>query len=366
TDEKEDADKIGLDPTAEKAIQALIAGGLAIVIGYLLSPAHQYWALISAFVVFFGTETIGRTIIKASQRFLGTLFGAIAGFGLVHIVAGRPLLEVALLFFCIFMGFYLIQISYALMIFWITMLLSIMYSILLGGISEQLLEARVLDTFIGAGLGALATAFLFPHKSKDKVRDSMTEFLTLLKENVSAHLKKFTGNESTEGHAHQAFELDEKLQQIKDDAEPFTKRPMNLGRSEIEHQLTVFTALNYYAKHLVSSTDRKESLNLDASIRSLLEHVENSVHENIETLCGMLAEKRSGPAVVWDLKAERERLERSPDDEDDGKADQSRQLIYDLYYIWRINKAVLSMSKDFGAEVKRKDNARDKIKPNAN
>lgn len=346
--------KKGLQPATKKAIQAVAAGVISITLGYLLTPAHQYWILLSGFVVFFGTESVRNTIVKAFNRFAGTLFGAIVGFGMDHLLSTVPFLEVPFIFFCIFMGFYLIPISYALMIFWITMLLAMMYNLLLGGISEQLLASRVIDTLIGAGLGAGATAFLLPQKTKDKVRETMVGFLISLKENVAVHLDAFMGNEMPDNHAHQAFELDEKLQQVKDDATPITRRPSYLRRPYIEHRITVFTAMNYYAKHLVASTGRTRKSRIDPTTMEMIKHVDACLSKNIDTLCQLLQEEEDKKhATVWELKNEREFIERSPDT--NGENPIQAQFIYDLYYIWRINKAIVSLAKDLGAQIKQNE-----------
>lgn len=349
TDNNQKQKKAGLQPETKKAIQAVSAGVISILLGYLLTPTHQYWILLSGFVVFFGTESAGNTVVKAFNRFAGTFFGAIAGFGIDHVLSGVPFLEIPFIFLCVFMGFYLIPISYALMIFWITMLLAMMYNLLLGGISESLLASRVIDTFIGAGLGALATTFLLPRKTIDKVRETSVAFLSLLKENVGVHLDKFTGTQTRESHAHQAFELDERLQQVKDDAKPVTRGPNYVRRSEIEHRITVLTAMNYYAKHLVASTDHSGQMKLNPALLKNLEHVKMRVSENIDTLCHLLEEKENKNCTVWDLANQRELIERSPDTPGDHPV--QMKLIYDLYYVWRINKAVLSLSRDLGAQV---------------
>lgn len=345
-------DNYRLTPATKRALQAVTAGVISILLGYMLTPAHQYWILLSGFVVFFGTESTGNTIIKAINRFSGTLFGAIVGFGVDHLISGMPAVEIPLLFLCIFFAFYFIPISYAYMIFWITMLLAIMYNLLLHGINEQLLLSRVIDTLIGAGLGASATAFLLPIRTKDKVRETMADFLSLLKENVTVHLDKFNHLENKGAEAHQAFELDQKLEMVKGEAEPLTRRPGYLGRSGMEHQLTVLTAMNYYAKHLVASTNRTRSL-LREDIVDALKYVNTCLNENIDTLCRLIQSKDKKNAVVWDLKAERELIERAPDQNDE--REEKTSLIYDLYYIWRINKAVISLSKDLGAQVQKKE-----------
>src|SRR5436309_11432912 len=105
--------------------------------------------------------------------------------------------------------------SYAVFIFWVSMLLVITFELMLGGGIEQILVLRVIDTLIGAVLSATAAAFLFPHKTTDKIRHTMIDFLSNLKEYVAAYLNKFDGVLMVEALAGKALGLDQKLQQIK-------------------------------------------------------------------------------------------------------------------------------------------------------
>ena len=51
-EEKEDEEESkGLKPSTRKAIQALIAGILAIVAGELIAPAQPYWVLLTTFII---------------------------------------------------------------------------------------------------------------------------------------------------------------------------------------------------------------------------------------------------------------------------------------------------------------------------
>lgn len=354
---KNDIQEDGLQPSTKKALQAILAGIISIILGYLLSPAHQYWILLSSFVVLLGTESVGRTLVKAFQRFAGTFFGAIAGFYLAHSVSGQAHLEISLLFLCVFMAFYLFSISYALMIFWITMLLSIMYDLLLGGISEQLLQARVLDTLIGAGMGFIVSAVIFPKKTKDMVADTIVEFLSDLQEYVGEYLERFVGERATTSLADKALDLDETLQQVRNEAKPLHNSPGTLGRAGIERRLTVLTAINYYAKHLTASANRETTMTFDESLKQTLKLIDSRLSENFDTLCQLMSGK-GHHASVWDLEKERESIERSPD-KTIAKDVKQKQLIHDMYYVWRINQAIVSLAKDLGAQTKGKDKNKD-------
>ncbi|TCP30019.1 fusaric acid resistance family protein [Scopulibacillus darangshiensis] len=342
----------GMEVSTKRALQAILAGTMSIVLGYLLSPSHQYWILLSAFVVLLGTESVGRTFVKAFQRFAGTLLGAVVGFFLAHAVSGRIDLEISILFFCVFMAFYLFPISYALMIFWITMVLAIMYDILLGGISEQLLFARVLDTLIGAAIGFLVSALVFPKRTKDKVADTIEDFLFDLKAYLKDYLGRFAGAQPLTNLADKALDLDVLLQQVRDEARPLHNTPGTLGRSGIERRLTVLTAVNYYAKHLTASTNRGIIRDADESLRQTLHHVQSRIEDNLNVLCRLISGKSGHQESVWELEKERERIERLPDKRSLNVLNHDK-LIYDLYYVWRINQAVVSLAKDMGARSKR-------------
>jgi len=113
-----------LRPSTRQAIQVAIATGLAIIAGELISPSRWYWAVIAAFVIFNGTTSRGEVLTKGWQRLLGTLAGVLAGVLIATLVNGNTYISLVLIFACMFSDFYLIQIAYGLMIFWITTMLA--------------------------------------------------------------------------------------------------------------------------------------------------------------------------------------------------------------------------------------------------
>lgn len=131
-DEEEIDEKYGMRLSTQKAFQAALSGGISIAVGYTISPSHQYWVLLANLVILFGTETVGRTVIKAGERFMGTLVGALFGFMIAHLISGHLFLDMLFLFSCVFMAFYFVSLSYAIMIFFMTMMLANMYDLLLG------------------------------------------------------------------------------------------------------------------------------------------------------------------------------------------------------------------------------------------
>jgi uncharacterized membrane protein YgaE (UPF0421/DUF939 family) len=330
----------------KKAIQAFIAGALSIVLGYAISPAHPYWILLTAFLVLLGTESVGRTYLKGFQRSYGTILGAIVGFGLAKLVEGHIVPELFLLFMSIFFAHYFFAVSYTTMSFLITMLVSFMYDILLGGISGQLLIARVFDTLIGAAIAVAVSTVLFPRKTKDRVADASVDFLAELKVYLSSYLESFIDKSVTPVTiTDKAFKMDEKLQEIRDEAKSILKKPGSYSRSGIIRWLTVLIAIHYYAKHLIASSNRKIISNQNEELSTTLKHVDHIIQKNIDSLCQLIKGKETS-VIVWGLEKERELIERSP--EKNGRTE--THMIHYLYYIWRINQTIVSLATDLGAK----------------
>ncbi|WP_341357238.1 FUSC family protein [Rossellomorea sp. y25] len=335
-----------LKPSTRKAIQALVAGTLAIIVGELIAPAQPYWVLLTTFIIQIGTESVGRTYMKAFQRSVGTVIGAILGFGAAKLVSGNSELEVFLLFVVLFLAFYLFTVSYTLMSLFITMLIAFMYDLLLGGISMQLMGARVIDTIAGALIALTVSAFVFPKKTKDKVADAFDDFLEELGGYVSSYIKTFT-NIDEKPLTDQAFDLDQKLQSIKDEAQSLLQRPGSMTRSGIGRWITVVTATNYYAKHLLASSHRKVPSKVSDELNSVFKQTEEKITHNIETLRELLKEKENAQ-VLWSISVEREKIETLAP----SRLKSQMDLIHHLYYVWKINQSIVALGEELGAEVK--------------
>ncbi|WP_257352147.1 FUSC family protein [Pseudalkalibacillus decolorationis] len=336
----------GLKLSTKKAYQALVAGTLSIIVGMIISPTQPYWVLLTAFIVLLGTESIGRTYIKGFERSFGTVIGAAVGFGMAKLVSGHSILEIILLFLVIFLAFYLFSVSYTLMSVFITMLIAFMYDLLLGGITFQLLEARVIDTIAGAAIALSVSTVIFPKKTKDKVADTFDDFLTELNPYVTDYVKGFREDVNVKELTDSAFSMDQKLQSIKDEARSLLQRPGALSHSGIARWITIFTAINYFARHLIASSYRKNFDYPDELVKVFIQ-IEEKLDHNIETLRELIkGTKRT--ATVYSLKNEREQIERLAP----SRNQSHRDLIHHLYYVWRINQSLVALAVDLGAREK--------------
>jgi uncharacterized membrane protein YgaE (UPF0421/DUF939 family) len=340
-DDDENEEK-GLKASTKKAYQALVTGALSIVIGQFISPAKPYWILLTAFVVLLGTESIGRIYTKGFQRSLGTIIGAVLGFTLAKLLTGQSFIEVTFIFVVVFLAFYLLTVSYTLMNVFITMLIAFMYDILLGGITFSLIGARVLDTIIGAAIALGVSTFIFPKKTKDKVGESITDFFSELKPFVTEYVRGFREDVNIKELSESAFQLDQKLQVIKDESQSLFQRPGSATHSDISRWTTVLAAINYYARHLVASSYRK-GFEYPKELVQVFISMEEKLNYNIDSLNCLIKGTELKP-IIYSLEHEQEQIERLAP----SRKQSQRDLIHHLYYVWRINKSIAELAVELG------------------
>lgn len=154
--------------SSRQAVQVAVAGMLAILVGSLISGQRYYWAVIAAFVSFAGTGTRFDITRKSLLRVLGTLTGLVAGVLVAHLTNGHVVAALAVVVASIFCGNYLMRISYAYMIFFLTIMLSELYAIL-GEFSDQLLLLRLAETAAGAAVGIAVALVVTPVSTRDTI-----------------------------------------------------------------------------------------------------------------------------------------------------------------------------------------------------
>ncbi|GMA22860.1 hypothetical protein GCM10025864_06190 [Luteimicrobium album] len=178
--------------TTRQALQVTLAGALAIVAGMLVNPERYYWAVIAAFVAFTGTGTRFETVRKSANRVLGTLAGLVAGIGLAMLTTGDVRWSLAIIVVSIFCGFYLVRVSYAYMIFFVTIIVSQLYGIL-GEFSDALLLTRLVETAVGGAIGVVVALVVAPVSTRDAVALAERGVLDELRELVAVAARHARG-----------------------------------------------------------------------------------------------------------------------------------------------------------------------------
>jgi uncharacterized membrane protein YccC len=243
-----------LTETGRRAVQAAVATGLAVVAGAAIASGRQYWAALAAFLVLGGTETIEETFLKGLQRVAGTIIGAVAGFGATAITGPDPKIVLPLLGISVFAAMYLRTISYALMVFWTTMMLSLLYEFL-GVLTSETLEVRVMETMIGAVIALATAALLLPIRTRQKLNTDAVAFVQTLDAIIQASLSRLATTADIGQLSSRALELDQQYRRLTASAEPLLRLPGALRLDGIERRLTAAAALTYYARQLVKAVE---------------------------------------------------------------------------------------------------------------
>ena len=336
-----------LEPSARQAIQVGIASSLAIVAGELLSSARWYWAVIAAFVTFSGTSSRGETLTKGWQRVLGTIVGV--GFGVVvaTIVDGNTVASIALIFLCMFAGFYLMKVAYGLMIFWISTMLALLYG-LLGEFSVGLLLTRIEETAIGAAIGILVACLVLPTSTRETVDGNLRGFLTELAELVGLAGDRL-GGEPIEELTSQARQLDRTFTELRNNAKPLTTGVAGVHRrSRVRRAVNVMGACDEYARGLA----RVSAAAPTAALSDQLRRSAQQVQANIVTLAGIRDGRRQAPLESADrqLDAAYETIDGDPP-----AGAEHRRLAAAVGYLRQLDLAVVTLADELTHEITNAD-----------
>ncbi len=281
----------GLALHTRQAVQVGVATSLAIVVGELISSDRWYWAVIAAFVVFAGASSRGDVLSRGWERVLGTAGGVVAGMGLALLVGGNLVLSLVLLFACVFLALYLVRISQAMMAFWITAVLALLYGVI-GQFSVQTLLLRVEETAVGGALGMLAAFLVLPTRSRTAFGDALVEAVDAVVEGLTVSVDRILGRAGERHPLDVARELDASLATVRTRARPLehpvARRPLRRG---VHHTVRIVAGLDYYVRMLASLSETARS----PGWAGTLDPAAARVRQNLEGLRQILREGY-GPA----------------------------------------------------------------------
>lgn len=245
-----------MDLTSRQALQVALSVAVAIVAGDALSAQRYYWAVIAAFVVFTGTTTVADTVVKATNRVMGTVVGLVAAIALADATAGHTYAALAVILGSLFLGFYLLRVSYGLMIFFITIMVGQLYA-LLHEFSDGLLVLRLEETAIGAAAGIAVALLVLPIKVSDTYEAARTDLVGALADLLRNSASRLRSPRFDLAADADARAVDAKLQQLISVASPLA-RPLLFGSDggRMGRRIALWTACAFHARALARSTRR--------------------------------------------------------------------------------------------------------------
>ncbi|TBY81243.1 FUSC family protein [Rhizobium leguminosarum] len=237
------------NPLLRSALQITLASALAMGFGLLLSRDRWFWAVLAAFLVFTNTNSRGDTAMKALSRSLGTVFGIAMGLLLATLISGEPVIAIPIAGICIFLAFYFLQVSYATMTFFISIVLCLVYG-MTGVLTLDLLQLRIGETLIGAVAGTAVAFLVFPARTRGALDAALARWFQALDGLLSAI------GEGKSGFA--LIALSQKIDACYRDV-TVAARPLGSSWSvvtrpgQIRQTLAIFLSCTYWARIMAKS-----------------------------------------------------------------------------------------------------------------
>lgn len=244
----------GLEPTSRRAVQAGASTGLALAVGSLVSTTHQYWAAMPAYQVLGGTD--GETFVKATRRIIGTIAGAIIGFGIAYEWGSNRAVTVPVLALCVFAGAYFRAVSSPLTTFWQTMLFAQLYE-LLGRLTTQAVAVRILETIIGAAVALLVARLVLPIHTRNKLTDDVVALVGALSHSTVDSLRRMSGTDVPVATLRaRGLAVNRELNKVTGTAAPLRRASGAMELGGIEGMLTAVWSMVYFSRYVLrAATD---------------------------------------------------------------------------------------------------------------
>ncbi|MDF6022996.1 FUSC family protein [Streptomyces sp. JH34] len=297
TEEPGGDDRTGLQrPTTRAAFQVSVGSVLAMIGGELLSTQRWYWAVLTCWVVFLNTASTGEILVKGYRRLLGTLLGAVAGVALAGLVGDHTWVAFALVLVFIFAMFFTAPLSYAVMSFFVTAMLGLLYT-LLNSYSFDVLVLRIEETAIGAACGVIAAVLILPVHTDRRTDELLGTVLDRLGDVASAAVEQLSGGPSSDLLG-KARGLDTALDELRDSTNPLTYpiTPLRGRRQTVRYLVALLETCAYHARSLAATAELvPHSKTVAADPR--LHRAGRRIGHNIEVLSAHVGDKGVGGEI---------------------------------------------------------------------
>jgi hypothetical protein len=283
-------------PTTRAAFQVAAGSALAVVGGELLSPQRWYWAVLTCWVVFLNTSSTGEILVKGYRRLLGTVVGVIAGVGLASAVGHHTWTALGLVLLCVFGMFFTAPLSYALMSFFVTAMLGLLYT-MLHTYSLDVLVLRIEETALGAACGAIAALVVLPVRTDERTDEQLRTVLIRLREAASAAMDQLSGGPAAD-LLDLARQLDTALDDFRRSTRPLTHpiTPLRVRRRTARYLVGMLETCAYQTRSLAATAELMPSSRRIAADPRLA-RAGRRIHDNLDVLIAHLENENAAGTV---------------------------------------------------------------------
>ncbi|SEO08953.1 FUSC family protein [Actinacidiphila rubida] len=241
--------------TTRAAMQVAAGSALAIAGGEFLSSQRWYWAVLTCWVVFLNTSSTGEILVRGYRRLIGTVCGVVAGVLLAGAVGHHTWTAFALVLLLIFAMFFTAPVSYALMSFFVTAALGLLYT-LLHTYSASVLVLRIEETALGAACGIVAAVLVFPVPTDRRTDQLLSTVLARLRDVTTAAVGQLSGGPAVD-LVDMARELDTALDDLRTSTGPLTHpfTPLRVRRRTAQYVVALLETCAYHVRSLAATAE---------------------------------------------------------------------------------------------------------------
>jgi uncharacterized membrane protein YccC len=242
-----------LTGSTRTAFQVTVAGVLSIGFGYQISPQRWYWAAMSAYFVFVNTGSRGATVRKALERMIGTAAGVAGGMLFGYLLAGHTRFELVAIFPLLFLGFWLLSVSYAAMIMMMTILFALLYD-MMGMLTTDVLVLRLEETVLGAAVGTFVALFVLPTSTRSAVDLAFGKYFAAMDELLTALAAGARAGDRAEQRILDAVhDLDRAVAELRAAVRPVVASVPGRWSRELKQEMILALTARYWIHRLAGS-----------------------------------------------------------------------------------------------------------------
>lgn len=140
-------------------------------VGILFSVQNPYWIMLTLIVIM--RPTFGLTKTRSQQRTIGTLIGGAMAVGIVLLTQNTTVYAI-LAIISLVIGFSMVQRNFKAAAVFITLSVAFIYALVEPNVFD-VIQYRVVDTLIGAGLAILGNLFLWPAWEVQRIQKTLLD-----------------------------------------------------------------------------------------------------------------------------------------------------------------------------------------------
>ena len=249
-------DRATMPPYLRTTVQTVVAGALAVGVGFAVSPQRVTWAVLTVFVCFLQASNSGEQVRRALFRAGGTAIGIVVGDLLVHLTGGQVWPSVLIVLVTMFFGIYLIRVNYMFLTVAITVMISQLY-VQLGQFGWPILLLRLVETAVGVGAVVVTVLLVVPLRPQRVLSTGVLLWFRALRALVEAALGRLEGK--GEGLRPLVRDLDAAYAALVTTATSLRRVTVGRTAGEIPEVLEVSAAARQYARSLAASLQEAEA-----------------------------------------------------------------------------------------------------------